>query len=385
MIAEPPPLPRVEPDLEPSMAVRAWKGLISGLDWIFGLAAIVVGLAIVAAVPLLNFLSLGYMLECSGRVARSGRLRDGFVGIRKASILGSIAIFGWLILLPLRFVSSLWKDAHLIDASSRTTQAMLILMILFSILALGLISWACIRGGRIPHFLWPAPAQFKHWLLHEDGKFQRLRDGSMLYLNSLRLPYYFWLGARGFAGGLIWLALPVGILMVAGQLPKGPAFVVSLVGILGLTIAVVYLPFLQAHFARHGRFRCLFELGEVRSHFRKAPFAFWIAMFITVLLALPLYLLKIEITPQALAWFPGLFFVLSILPARFLSGWAMGRAAESSKPALGLFRWASRLAFLPLAFAYAFWVFLMQYFSWSGAASLLEQHAFLLPAPLLGL
>lgn len=384
MFIEPSHITVIEPNRAP-LAVRAWKGLLSGLDWIFGLAAIIVGLAIVAAIPILNFLSLGYMLECSGRVARSGRLRDGFVGIRKASILGSIAIFSWLILLPLRFVASLWKDAHLIDSASGTTRFMLILMILFSIVALGHISWSCIRGGRISHFLWFAPKRFKQWLLHEPGKFQRLRDGSMNYLTSLRLPHYFWLGARGFVGGLAWLALPVSILMIAGQLPKGPALVLSLLGILGLTIAVVYLPFLQSHFARNNRFSCLFELGEIRAHFRKAPVAFWIAMFITVLLALPLYLLKIEITPQELAWFPGLFFVLSILPARFLSGWAMGRAAISTKPAFGLFRWASRLAFLPVALAYAFWVFLMQYFSWSGAASLLEQHAFLLPAPLLGL
>tara|TARA_R110002096_G_scaffold173997_9_gene349631 strand:- start:4709 stop:5866 length:1158 start_codon:yes stop_codon:yes gene_type:complete len=385
MIAEPPPLPLLESEESATAWARAWKGVVSGLDWMFGLAAILVGLAVVAAIPILNFLSLGYMLECSGRVARTGKLRHGFVGIRKASILGSIAIFSWLALLPLRFVSSLWKDAQLIDPASGTTRFMLVLMILFSILALGHIGWACIRGGRTNHFLWPSPKHFKRWLLHEPGKFQRLRDGVMNYLNSLRLPHYFWLGARGFVGGLAWLALPVGILMIAGQLPKGPGFVLSLIGILGLTIAVVYVPFLQAHFAQQGRFRCLFELGEVRAHFRKAPFAFWLAMFITVLFAMPLYLLKVEMTPQELAWLPGLFFVISILPARLLSGWAMGRAASSPEPAFGLFRWISRVAILPIAFAYAFWVFLMQYFSWSGAASLLEQHAFLLPAPLLSL
>ncbi len=387
-IAEPPlPSPTLSVPAKSSAPwySRFWRGTLSALDWIFGLAAIVVGLAIISAIPLLNFLSLGYMLECSGRIANSGRFRDGFVGIRKASVLGSIAIFSWLTLLPVRFLSSLWKDAALIDPNSATTQFMQGLLIAFSIVALAHIIWACIRGGRAQHFLWPAPLAFLRWLRSAPDKFQTMRDGAVDYPLSLRLPHYFWLGARGFAGGFVWLLLPVTILVLAGQLPKGPGFFLSFVGILGLTVAVVYVPFLQAHFAKTGRFRSLFELREVRNSFRKAPFAFWLALLITLLLAMPLYLLKIEMTPQEVAWLPGLFFVASILPARFLAGWAVGRAAKAPNPRWGPLQWVARLAIIPIALSYAVWVFLNQYFSWSGALSLLEQHAFLLPAPLLSL
>tara|TARA_R110002096_G_scaffold74283_17_gene176128 strand:- start:971 stop:2038 length:1068 start_codon:yes stop_codon:yes gene_type:complete len=355
------------------------------MDWTFGLGAIVVGLAIISAIPLLNFLSLGYMLECSGRIARTGRLRDGFVGIRKASILGGLAIFTWLALLPVRFVSSLWRDAELIDPESGPTTFMLVALVIFSVLAFGHITWACVRGGRARHFLWPAPIRFFRWIKSEPNKFGTIRDAVLDYLSGLRLRHYTWLGVRGFAGGLVWLFLPVMILILAGQLPKVPGTLLSLVGVLGLAIAVVYLPFLQAHFARTGRFRSLFEWREVRRYFRNAPIAFWLALFVTVLLAMPLYLLKAEMTPQELAWLPGLFFVASILPARFLAGWAMGRAVKAGKPAIGAFQWISRIAFVPVALAYALWVFLMQYISWSGSLSLLEQHAFLLPAPLLSL
>ncbi len=387
-IAEPPPVPAEISRQPPAQSLprRAWNGLLSAMDWLFGFFAVGVGLAIVAAIPLINFLSLGYMLECSGRIARSGRFRDGFVGIRKASILGSITIFTWLTLLPVRFASSLWKDAELIDPNSGATGFMLGLTAVFSVLALAHITWACIRGGRARHFLWPAPVRFFRWIASEPNKFQKIRDGVLDYLAGLRLPHYFWLGARGFAGGFVWLVLPVAILILTSRVSnEGIGFGLAVIGTLGLAIAVLYVPFLQANFARTGRFHALFELAEVRRYFRHAPLAFWLALFVTLLLAMPLYLLKAETMPQEVVWLPGLFFVASILPARFLAGWALGRAVKAEKPRNVLLGWLTRFGAIPVGLAYAFWVFLMQYLSWHGAKSMLEQHAFLLPAPLLSL
>ena len=40
---------------------------------------------------------------------------------------------------------------------------------------------------------------------------------------------------------------------------------------------------------------------------------------------------------------------------------------------------------VPVVFGYALWVYLMQFLSWNGTFSLLEQHAFLVPAPLMNL
>ena len=37
------------------------------------------------------------------------------------------------------------------------------------------------------------------------------------FVVSLRLPFYLSLGARGFAGTLLWLAVPVGTLLVAAR------------------------------------------------------------------------------------------------------------------------------------------------------------------------
>src|SRR5262249_23327382 len=133
---------------------------------------------------------------------------------------------------------------------------------------------------------------------------------------SLRLPYYFWLGLRGFAGALAWLIVPVSLLAVASRLPPGLAPLVGLVGGALTAVVVVHLPFLQARFADENRFAAMFELGVLRRRFARAPVAFLIALALTLVLAVPLYLLKIEIIPREAAWLPSLLFVVSIFPAR---------------------------------------------------------------------
>jgi hypothetical protein len=111
--------------------------------------------------------------------------------------------------------------------------------------------------------------------------------------------------------------------------------------------------------------------------------AFFFAFLVTLLFSVPLYALKIELTPQEVAFLPGLFFVVLGFPARVLAGWAVGRARRREIPRHGFFRGVCRLAALPVALSYVLLLYLSQFFSWHGVYSLLEQHAFLVPAPLL--
>jgi hypothetical protein len=364
---------------------RVGRAIGSGLDWAFGLISLIVGLALLSIVPFLNFLSLGYLIHASGRVAATGKLRSGLVGIRKASILGSFFLGAWLVSLPVRIVSSLWKDAELIAPGSPTAQAWRIgLLVLASLTVLHFV-WACLRGGRLRHFLWPAPVRFFKWLSTPD-KFGTMRNAVVDYVVSLRLPYFFWLGARGFLGALLWLVIPVGLLILAAQVaPDKGGALLSIIGGLLLMLVVMHLPFLQTHFALENRFRALFAVKTVRQMFRRAPIAFWLSLFITLLFALPLYLLKIELPPREIAWLPSLFFVVFIFPARLITGWAVSRANRRDEPRHWFFRWTSRLALVPVVFFYVFFVYLTQYLSWNGALSLLEQHAFMVPAPLMNL
>ncbi len=103
----------------------------------------------------------------------------------------------------------------------------------------------------------------------------------------------------------------------------------------------------------------------------------------TLLFALPLYLLKIEMVPREATWLPGLVFIAFIFPARLLTGWALGRAGRRPQPRHWFFRWTGRLPLLPAAALYVLVVFFTQYTSWNGGWSLYEQHAFLLPVPFL--
>ncbi len=377
------PTPNTEP--RPRWWSRPTHLLRSILDTLFGFLSLTVGLALLSTLPVLNFLSLGYLVHASGRVAQTGRLSSGFVGIRKASTAGSLVIGTWLVTLPVRLIASLAQDAELIAPGSAKAQHWRMAAGMIAVVTLIHVVWACLRGGRLRHFLWPAPVGFLRWL-RTPGKYAGTRDAVLTYLKDLRLPYYFWLGARAFAGSILWLAPPVAILILAAQLaPDQGGAILSLLGGFLLLIVVLYLPFLQTRFAVENRFTALLNPFAVRRLFQRAPIAFWLSLVITLLFALPLYLLKIELPPRELAWLPGLLFVAFIFPARLLTGWAVGRAIRHPASRHWLVRNASRVALVGVAFLYVFFVYLTQYLTWNGTLSLLEQHAFLVPTPLLSL
>lgn len=371
----PPPLPEKRGFL---------RTVASVLDWIFGFVALIALIAACSVIPVLNFLSLGYLLNVSGTIARTGRIRDGFIGVRKASVIGGVAAGTWIVVWPARLLADFWRDAELIAPGSNVSRLWHAGLIIATLIILAHIVWACIRGGKLWHFLWPQPLRFKRWLGTSD-KFSSLQRMVTDYVIGLRLPFYFWLGVRGFVGALAWLIVPVGILIAATRLPVGGSILLSLLGGLLLLLVAIHLPFLQARFAQSDRFSAIFELREVRRLFLRAPLAFWLSLLITLLFAVPLYLLKIELTPRELAWAPSLLFVIFIFPARVLTGWAMSRALRHEQPRHWFPRWLARLGIVPVALAYTIVVYFTPYLSWNGSLSLLEQHAFLVPAPLMAL
>ncbi len=350
-----------------------------GVEWIFGLVAVVVGLALLAAMPLAQFLTLGYLLEVSGRIGRTGRVTAGLVGVRKAARVGSIVAGVWLLLLPMRWTSSLWEAALLIDPQSPTAHHWEMIVVGLGLLLTVHGLAACFRGGRLRHFLWPfvRPSRLIR-RLRRGGLYANARDAVWDFATGLRLPHYFWLGVRGFIGTLAWLIGPV-VLLAGGQ----NSTVVGWIGALLLMWVISFLPLLQAHFAAENRFAALFELRHIRQLYDRAPLAWSLAIATTLLFAIPLYLLKIEIIPREAAWLPSLVFVIFILPARFVSGWAYQRSLRHEFYRHRLSRWFGRLVLLPIAAFYVLILFLTQFTAWNGALSLYEQHAFLVPVPFL--
>jgi hypothetical protein len=370
------------------------------------------------------------LLESSGRVARTGRFRDGFIDFAKFGRIGSVVIGTWLVLLPLRVISDMAHTAYLIDPGSSAARAWRFGLLLCTTAAVGHILLAWYSGGKFRHFLWPLLAPFQltarlvlrrllrpilrpaigavwpslaedlyalqpmsDWFppaiiwagFRRGNMYGEARDAVWEFAIGLRLPFYFWLGLRGFAGALAWLFIPVLLLMAGTTIQNPVAPLIGWFGALLLAAVLLYLPFLQARFAAENRFTAMFEWSQVRSLFKRAPIAFWVALTTTCLFALPLYLLKIEATPQEVTWLPTLFFVVFIYPARLLTGWALGRAEKREQPRFFLSRWLARLAAIPVVIYYVLIVFFTQYTSWSGPVSLFEQHAFLLPVPFLGM
>src|SRR5262249_11468463 len=157
------------------------------------------------------------------------------------------------------------------------------------------------------------------------GLYAGLRDAVWDVVMGMRLPYYFWLGFRGFVAALAWLAVPVAML-VFSHFPSPIAWFVGWGGAISPALILPYLPFLQVRMVQQSRVAAAFDLVGVRAEYRRAPWAFTSAFVVTLLSALPLYLLKIEVVPSEAAWLPSLVFVTFIFPARLLTGKALGRA-----------------------------------------------------------
>jgi hypothetical protein len=413
-----------------SWPFRLSHGLCSVLEWLFGLASLLACLAVLAAIPLVNFITLGYLLEASGKVAQRGRLRDGFIDIPKFARIGSIVSGTWICLLVPRLVASLAGDAWLIDPDGFAARGWRVAQVTCTVLVIGHILLAWYSGGRLRHFFWPVLAPFQlagrlllrgiirpvfgsvlagMWpaLAHDlfaprplwtwsppailavgirrGRMYAEARDAVWDFSASLRVMQRFWLGVRGFAGALAWLLVPSIMLMIGTSGGGPPTIVVGYLGALAMAAVVLYLPFLQTQFALTGRLAAMFDVRQVREQFVRAPIAFWFALAVTLFFALPLYLLKIEPPPRELWWTLTIFFVLFIYPARLFTGWAVGRARNRNRPRLFVFRWLARAAAVPVVAFYVFIVFFSQYTSFLGPASILEQHAFLVPVPFLGM
>jgi len=362
-----------------------WRHPLRAIAWsvraAFGIVSLIVLLALLAAIPIVNFLVLGYLLEAEGGVARGGRLRRAFPLLSIAPRLGSIVLGIWLWLLPLRILANAAADAGLIDPTSAATRRLDWIVTSLAVAIAVHLCLALARGGSIGCFLRPIKnARWAIRQLRQGGYADRAAAEIGAFVSALRLRYHFWLGVRGFFGALAWLFIPTALFAFASK-TEGPQIIVTLVGGLLLIPVLSWLPFLQARFASENRLRGLFELREVRRLFGQAPLAWLIAIITTYVLTLPLYLLKIFLLPQDAMWFVTLVFILSIYPARLVTGWAYGRALKRKRRARLATRWFARLAMAPLLTIYVFLLFFTQFIGQHGKGVLFEHHAFLLPVP----
>ncbi len=413
-----------------SWPFRMVRFVAAAFDRVLGFAALTTLLAIVANIPILQILSFGYLLEASGRVARSGKIRQGFPGLSQASVIGRGALGTALCLIPLQLAANYWYSAYLIDPTSSQTIALRILQ--FTLIALTLphimAAWFC--GGQLKHFLWPLVAPFSlaiwfvrktigsrtlrpllQWftrlisphLLEDIGQVQPLKrwflpavvvthlaQGDLWNSASDRLwnfvatiPFrkLLSLGAVGFAGSLLWLFVPTCLLLVTTAGATGANVIAGVLGSLLATMVFAMLLPLQTQFSASGQFTKFFDLRGAWARVRRAPLLHVLAVLITLVLALPLFLAKIEEIPRELWWLLSLLYVVSGWMSRVALGYAFGRSMRREQPRAWWWALPVMSLLLPISFSFVFIMFFTRYLSWHGAWSVIENPVFLIPAP----
>lgn len=373
---------------------RIFRLIRSGLGGLFRVVSLVTLLAILTAIPVLQLIAFGYLLNVAGRLAGGATFRNSLPGLPQAGQIGLAAVGLGLASLPTQLLAHWESVAVLIQPGSPSTGVMRFLAMAGSGVALAYLMGAWALGGRLADYGWPVSFCFgpKRYLrcLVSRSAWLALPDRLWEFTVSLEMPRYFWLGLRGAVGTLIWL-IPAFIIMVTFREGEtGAAGLLGVVALLVLGITMLYLPMLQAHFAAENRFSALFNVRRIRDDFCGAPWAWLAAMLLTLLiLPLPLYFLKIEATQREVMWLPCLVFVAFMLPARIATGIALRRCRrnrlESDLQPTGKWpkvsRWSVRLV-MPLVVAiYLGFVYVSQYTSWDGLGTWVAQHAVLIPVP----
>lgn len=346
--------------------------------------ALLVLLSLLASLPVVQILVLGYLLVAGARVAVTGRLRDALPELELFARLGSIILGFWLLAWVPRLLASLADSAALIDPSGEPVNLATRLEGLAVVLALLLgvhgIA-ACVRGARLRYMLIPRPLVELRALrgLCTPVGYAAARDRVWDALVSLELPRLVKVGVLGFLAGVVWLAAPTTLLALGSRWP-----ILAVFGCVLMAIAVSILPFIQLRVAEQGRLAALVDVDSIRRARAGAPLATAAALLLTVASSLPSYLLKIELIPREAMWLPGISFVALMLPARLACGWALQRGLARERPRHWSVRVLGHVLVVPTVFAYGVVLYFTQYLSWYGTFSLYEQHAFLLPVPFLG-
>jgi len=340
-----------------------------------GIVALLAVLAVLARIPWLQFVGFGYVLAASGHVARSGRLRNGALGLQEFSHLVVLAATALPWLTAGLLIRRLVADSYLIDPSSAARRLALYggwftIALIATHLIVGLL-----RGAAPRNFY--QPRQSLKWLI------ARLRDRSLARVvfnrvaaasATFHLPLLAWLGGFCFVSSWLWLALPAWLLSHGTMHPE-QAWVG---GILLAAIAFV-LPIIQARFAAIPHWTTVFDLSGAWRSFARAPLRWTLAGSIALLLPLPLYALKLYRFPVGLLWMASGIVVAVTFLIRLVTGWALAGSDPGQRPRSPWIVWPCRAVLLIVATTYAVIVYYMQYFEWSGAAGLWKQHAFLLP------
>lgn len=363
---------------------------LGAIAWIvqlvIGIITLLVLLTITAIVPVLNFVSLGYLLEVEGQIARTGKLRHALLLLPAAMRVGSIVVGMLLCLLPVILLADVARDARWIAPSGVATWFWNVALALTGIAVAVHLVLSLSRGGSLGCFV--RPIKNVRWIRQQakSGKYWSHADRMIQdFVSALRLRHQFWLGVRGFFGTWVWLAVPTALYGTGWYSGSTWFRILTLVTGACFIPLLAWMPFLQARLSAENRLSAMFEVRQIRELFRQAPMSWVMATVAIYGLSIPLFLYSLQLRMHApfrinLWWDLALVSIVCTFPARVAVGWAYHRATVRGPAWIGWI-WLSRIV---LAGSLGLYVWLLfhtpithEYPPWQ-----LEHHTLVLPVPL---
>lgn len=177
--------------------------------------SLVTGLAAMTALPIIQLIAFGYLLDVAGRLARGRSLRDALDWLRPAGDLGLAVVALMLLSLPIGLLSHWAQVAELVSPGTPQADALRAVGAALVAAAVLYLGWAWARGGRLRHYLWPQPLRLlsSGW---RPSTWFAAADALGRWIAAWRLGSRFWLGLRGALGTLLWL-MPASVIIVASR------------------------------------------------------------------------------------------------------------------------------------------------------------------------
>lgn len=372
----------------PSLGSRGWRfvrqiyrGIGSGIEFLFNVFCLVVCLAALAAIPIVNLIPLGMLLAAEGNTARTGRLLPGLPLRHAAGQIGIHVIGALLFLLPLSYLGSFASDAVLIDPGSNTTRILRTVAAVAAVLTFFHLLLSMARGPRLRHFF--SPWRNVRWgiaRLKQGSLAIELGEGLRGFLVQLELKRHLKLGAVGAIGVLMWTFLPTFLFAVADS-SRGGQVLITIFGGFCLAVVLCWVPILQAHYSAEEKFSAYRAVSHARQLFGRSPCLWTLCLLLGFALSLVLYLFKIAAPPRDAVFLLTPFFIATIYPARLAAGGVYAWSNNRTQKAWWPWRWFWNLACLATCMVYVFLLFFTRNIGAHGKLVLFEQPFLLIPSP----
>ncbi|MGZ0167542.1 MAG: hypothetical protein ACKVII_26770, partial [Planctomycetales bacterium] len=257
----------------PSVSDQPRQALVWILNACVGLFSLVALLALTAAIPVVNLLALGYLMEIQKRVIQTGKLRSAFYLLPAARRLVGIVLGVTLWLLPIQILAGAARDSWLLAPGTTGTWLWTAGLAGASMLITAHLLLALACGGGWWRFVRPLSNIRRLRATSKSGEYWRdAHEAIFEFAAAFRFPHLFRLGILGYAAVYVWLAVPTLLFTMLDDPTSRWQIAVFITGCVAMTLTFLWMPLLLAHVAAEGRWRAIIEFKTVRKLAGHTPF-----------------------------------------------------------------------------------------------------------------